>query len=138
MTKRESEALSIINELRKFLDIFDELKKLISNKHSLLPDERSLAKDLFINLRENLDVAVRSKKPKDRIGPPCELDIQYFYWAVNEARVRLTIKPNENPISSNWHTTLTSSQIDIKYMLSEIERQFPDLSPTGKPEPRES
>ncbi len=131
---KESEALPIIADLRRFRDLFDEIKDLIGDKRFLTKEERVTAKTLLAKLKDDLNAASKSGIPQGRKGGPSVLDSQYFHPAVRGASAFLTVPVNTNPITSRWHNQLSYCLVDINYYLFQIENQFPALK-EGKQAP---
>jgi hypothetical protein len=115
-----TQAEAVIRELRQFVASLDEITNFLGDRRYIPPAEKTRLTELFKAFKARLKEAAK-RKPRN------EYEQYFFCPAVREASVNILIPYNSHPITSNWHSTLGGTRVDLTFLLSQLEKRFPDV-----------
>jgi mRNA-degrading endonuclease YafQ of YafQ-DinJ toxin-antitoxin module len=105
-----------------YLKQIDEIFDLIRNKTILSQNEKRLAQAMMKTLKDELKKDCKIANSVRKMNK-MTLDERQLYSCVLEANVKLNVRANSHPISSNWSACLLDCRIKIEdcveYLLSE-------------------
>ena len=126
MTDKEANARAVITQLRAYSSRLDEIMNGIGDKRQLTPSEKTHLQNLLTSLKSDLNAEVKRGNTISDRKELNRFEEQYLHPAVCEASVAIRVKTNSHPIKSNWYSELYDAQIDIDFLLHQLEKQYPE------------
>jgi hypothetical protein len=116
----DRDAVDVIRELRRFRDDIDEIMNAVCDETWPSGEEKERLQGLLKSLKSRLKGAAKHK-------PMNKFEFDYFQPAVRNASANLRVATNSHPIKSNWCFVLSGVRLDITFLLSQLEEQFPGV-----------
>lgn len=121
----QAEAAEVIEALRVYARDIRELMDAIGGRASIPREEVRELQAKFKDLKGRLKEAARVGTVDGSKRELTHFESAFFQPAVHSAAVNCLVAVNTHPLKSNWFSVLYGMEIDIKHLLSQLERAYP-------------